>query len=284
MKLVVDSGSTKTDWGFFNTVYDLKAVKTQGINPCHQSEEEIRNIIRNELLPNTQNIDLGTVSEVFYYGAGCATESICTQMAALLKEFIPNASIAVDSDMLGAARALCGHAEGVACVLGTGSNSCLYNGKEIEDQVPSLGYILGDEGSSAALGRRLIGDCLKRQLPEAVSREFMERYSLTKESIIESVYRKPLPNRFIAGFAPFVYDKRAIPEVHKMIIQCFSEFFTRNVINYHKPWLPVHFVGSLAGSFAEELRETADSLGMTIGKIEASPMSGLVDYHATDKA
>lgn len=284
MKLVVDSGSTKTDWGFFNTVYDLKAVKTQGINPCHQSEEEIRNIIRNELLPNTQNIDLGTVSEVFYYGAGCATESICTQMAALLKEFIPNASIAVDSDMLGAARALCGHAEGVACVLGTGSNSCLYNGKEIEDQVPSLGYILGDEGSSAALGRRLIGDCLKRQLPEAVSREFMERYSLTKESIIESVYRRPLPNRFIAGFAPFVYDKRAIPEVHKMIIQCFSEFFTRNVINYHKPWLPVHFVGSLAGSFAEELRETADSLGMTIGKIEASPMSGLVDYHATDRA
>lgn len=284
MKLVVDSGSTKTDWGFFNTVYDLKTVKTQGINPCHQSEEEIRNIIRNELLPNTQNIDLAAITEVFYYGAGCATESICTQMAALLKEFIPNAAIAVDSDMLGAARALCGHAEGVACVLGTGSNSCLYNGNAIEDQVPSLGYILGDEGSSAALGRRLIGDCLKRQLPEAVSREFMERYSLTKESIIESVYRKPLPNRFIAGFAPFVYDKRAIPEVHKMIIQCFSEFFTRNVINYHKPWLPVHFVGSLAGSFAEELRETADSLGMTIGKIETSPMNGLVDYHATDKA
>ena len=284
MKLVVDSGSTKTDWGFFNTVYDLKAVKTQGINPCHQSEEEIRSIIRNELLPNTQSIDLAAITEVFYYGAGCATQSICEQMAALLKEFIPNAAIAVDSDMLGAARALCGHAEGVACVLGTGSNSCLYNGKAIEDQVPSLGYILGDEGSSAALGRRLIGDCLKRQLPEAVSREFMERYSLTKESIIESVYRKPLPNRFIAGFAPFVYEKRAIPEVHKMIIQCFSEFFTRNVINYHKPWLPVHFVGSLAGSFAEELRETADSLGMTIGKIEASPMSGLVDYHATDRA
>ena len=284
MKLVVDSGSTKTDWGFFNTVYDLKAVKTQGINPCHQSEEEIRSIIRNELLPNTQNLDLAAITEVFYYGAGCATQSICEQMAALLKEFIPNAAIAVDSDMLGAARALCGHAEGVACVLGTGSNSCLYNGKEIVDQVPSLGYILGDEGSSAALGRRLIGDCLKRQLPESVSHEFLERYSLTKEIIIESVYRKPLPNRFIAGFAPFVYEKRAIPEVHKMIIQCFSEFFTRNVINYHKPWLPVHFVGSLAGSFAEELKETADSLGMTIGKIEASPMNGLVDYHATDRA
>ena len=123
MRLAVDSGSTKTDWGFFNAVYDLKSIKTQGINPCHQSEEEIRNIVRNELLPNTQNIDLAAITEVFYYGAGCATESICTQMAAILKEFIPNAEIKVDSDMLGAARALCGHSEGVACVLGTGSNS-----------------------------------------------------------------------------------------------------------------------------------------------------------------
>lgn len=281
MKLVVDSGSTKTDWGFFSTLYDVKTVKTQGINPCHQSEEEIRTIISSELLPNTQNIDLAAVTEVYYYGAGCATQSICAQMAGILSEFFKSAAITVDSDMLGAARALCGRAEGVACVLGTGSNSCLYNGKEIVDQVPSLGYILGDEGSSAALGRRLIGDCLKRQLPEAVSREFLERYSLTKESIIESVYRKPLPNRFIAGFAPFVYDKRAVPEVHKLIIQCFQEFFTRNVISYHKPWMPVHFVGSLADNFADELRETADSLGMTIGKIEISPMSGLVDYHSS---
>ena len=281
MKLVVDSGSTKTDWGFFSTLYDVKTVKTQGINPCHQSEDEIRTIISSELLPNTQNIDLAAVTEVYYYGAGCATQSICAQMAGILSEFFKSAAITVDSDMLGAARALCGRAEGVACVLGTGSNSCLYNGKEIVDQVPSLGYILGDEGSSAALGRRLIGDCLKRQLPEAVSREFLERYSLTKESIIESVYRKPLPNRFIAGFAPFVYDKRAVPEVHKLIIQCFQEFFTRNVISYHKPWMPVHFVGSLADNFADELRETADSLGMTIGKIEISPMSGLVDYHSS---
>ena len=284
MKLVVDSGSTKTDWGFFSTVFDLKTVKTQGLNPCHQSEEEIRTIIRSELLPNLHGIEPASVSQVFYYGAGCATESICSQMAGILKEFIPNASIAVDSDMLGAARALCGRTEGVTCILGTGSNSCLYDGKKIVDQIPSLGFILGDEGSGAALGRRLISDCLKRQLPDSVSCEFMERYSLTKESIIESVYRKPLPNRYIAGFAPFVYEKRAVPEVHKMIIQCFSEFFTRNVINYHKPWLPVHFVGSLAGSFAEELKETADSLGMTIGKIDASPMGGLVDYHATDNA
>lgn len=281
MKLVVDSGSTKTDWGFFNTAYDLRSVKTQGINPCHQSVEAISTIIKSELLPNTSGIDLNTINEVYYYGAGCATESICVQMAGILKEFFPNAVIAVDSDMLGAARALCGRSEGVACVLGTGSNSCMYNGKEIVDQVPSLGYILGDEGSSAAIGRRLIGDCLKRQLPEAVCNEFMERYQLTKEIIIENVYRQPLPNRYIAGFAPFVYEKRAVPEVHKLIIQCFSEFFTRNVISYHKPWMPVHFVGSLADNFADELKETAEALGMTIGKIETSPMRGLIDYHSS---
>ena len=280
MKLTVDSGSTKTDWGFFSTPDDLKTIKTQGINPCHQSEDEIRTIIRNELIPHAQGIDTGIISEVFYYGAGCATESICTQMAGILKDFIPNAVITVDSDMLGAARALCGHSEGVACVLGTGSNSCLYNGKEIIDQVPSLGYILVDEGSASALGRRQIGDCLKRQLPEQVCSEFMQRYYLTKDSIIESVYRKPMANRYIAGFAPFLIEKRDIPEVHKMLISCFTEFFVRNVINYHKPWLPVHIIGSLANSFADELKETADSLGMTIGKIEASPMSGLVDYHS----
>lgn len=280
MTLIVDSGSTKTDWGFFESVEELRIVKTQGINPCHQSEEQIEAIIEQELFPLLKGVDLSSVSKVLYYGAGCATEEICLQFSAMLSRYLPQAKIEVESDMLGAARALCGRSEGVACVLGTGSNSCLYNGKDIVDQVPSLGYILGDEGSSAALGRRLISDCLKRQLPEVVCKEFMERYSLTKDIIIENVYRKPLPSRYIAGFAPFLYEKRNVPEVHKLLIQCFSEFFTRNVLNYHKPWLPVHFVGSLANSFSAELSQTADSLGMTIGTIEASPMRGLVEYHS----
>lgn len=279
MKLTVDSGSTKTDWGFFDTPDNLKTYGTQGINPCHQSEVEIRSIIASELVSKATDTVFGAITEVHYYGAGCATAEICSQMAGILAAFFPNAAISVESDMLGAARALCGNSEGVACVLGTGSNSCLYNGREIVDQVPSLGYILGDEGSSAALGRRLISDCLKRQLPESVCREFLSKYGLDKDTIIENVYRKPMANRYIAGFAPFLYEKRSISEVHKIIIQCFSEFFTRNVINYHRPWLPVHFVGSLADNFAAELAETADSLGMTIGKIVASPLEGLVQYH-----
>lgn len=280
MKLTVDSGSTKTDWGFFNDKKDLTIYKTQGINPYHQSQEQIREILESELLPLITDIDRGAISELFYYGAGCATQTICALMSDMLKIYFPSAEITVDSDMLGAARALCGKSEGVACVLGTGSNSCLYNGNDITDQVPSLGYILGDEGSGAVLGRCFINNCFKRQMPDKLCKEFLDRYSIDRETIIMNVYRKPLANRYLSGFVPFILEKREVPEVHKMIIQCFTEFFTRNVINYHKPWLPVHFVGSLANSLADELKETADSLGMTIGKIMASPMDGLIAYHS----
>ena len=271
MKLVVDSGSTKSDWGFFNTPYDLKVYKTQGMNPLHIHGDELKTIISHELLDKNPDIKPDQVKELFFYGSGCANNTICSQMENILKDYFPNASITVDSDMLGAARALCGNSEGVAC---------LYNGSTVKDQVPSLGYILGDEGSAAALGRRLINDCFKRQLPENVCKEFIEKYSLTKDIVIENVYRKPMANRYIANFATFLIDKRDIPEVHKLLVQCFSDFFTRNVISYHKPWMPVHFVGSLANSFSDELREAADSLGMTIGKIVTSPMEGLVEYHS----
>lgn len=280
MILIADSGSTKTDWGFFNTTADVQALRTAGINPCHQTTDQIREIIENELLPQARLVDRSQVSRVFYYGAGCATPAICGTMQNLLHDFFPQADVTVASDMLGAARALCGHSEGVACVLGTGSNSCLYDGKDIVGQVPSLGYILGDEGSSAALGRRLLSDCLKRQLPESLSREFMERHDLNMDTILENVYRKPLPNLFLAGFTPFLAEKRDVPEVHKLIVQCFSEFFTRNVISYHRPWLPVHFVGSVANNFARELTESADMLGMRVGNIMAAPLKGLVEYHS----
>lgn len=280
MILVTDSGSTKTDWGFFNSKADLRTFRTAGINPCHQTMDQIREIIRWELLSKADDIDPEDITQVHFYGAGCATPSICRSMEDLLHEFFPNAAIVAASDMLGAARALCGRSEGVACVLGTGSNSCLYNGQDIIGQVPSLGYILGDEGSSAALGRRLLSDCLKHQLPEALSQEFMQRNNLDMDTILDNVYRKPLPNLFLAGFSPFLSEKKDVPEIHKLLVQCFSEFFTRNVISYHRPWLPVHFVGSVAENFAQELTQAADMLGMTVGNIMAAPLEGLVDYHS----
>lgn len=279
MYLIVDSGSTKTDWGLCENENLLKTIQTQGINPCHQDAATINRILVGELLPEMKDTAPQQIERIHYYGAGCATVTICNEMAGLLGSIFTNAAITTDSDMLGAARALCGHSEGIACVLGTGSNSCMFNGEKIIDQIPSLGYILGDEGSSAAIGRRLISDCLKRQLPQNVANSFMKKYGLTTDSIIENVYRKPMANRYMAGFTPFLEDKRKIPEVHKILVSCFQEFFRRNVMNYRRAWLPVNFVGSLAATFSAELSEAAESLGLSVGTIMKSPMEGLVAYH-----
>ena len=172
--------------------------------------------------------------------------------------------------------------EGVACVLGTGSNSCLYDGKDIISNVPPLGYILGDEGSSAVLGRRLVGDCLKNQLPELVRNEFFAEYGLTQELILERVYRQPLANRFLASLTPFLSKHRDVPEVHRLLVASFVDFFVRNVKQYRRPWLPIHFVGSIANVFSVELKEAAESLGLELGLILKSPMEGLIRYHTSE--
>ncbi len=279
MILIADSGSTKTDWCVCNGTDKLCIINTQGINPYHQSIDDIKTIICTEFIPQIANISKESITEIYYYGAGCATEIKCNIIKDILAEHFTNAEINVASDLLGAARALCKNSEGIACVIGTGSNSCLYDGKNIADNIPSLGYILGDEGSSVALGRRLLSDCFKRQLPANVANEFMSEYDLTMESVLENIYKKPLANRYMAQFTPFIAKHREIPQVHNILISCFTDFFKRNVIAYHKPWLPVHFVGSVATVFSEELIETANSLGMKAGQFIQNPIDGIVSYH-----
>lgn len=281
MILIADSGSTKTDWCVCNGTDKLCIVNTQGINPYHQSIDDIKSIICTEFIPQIANISKESITEIYYYGAGCATEIKCNIIKDILAEHFTNARINVASDLLGAARALCKNSEGIACVIGTGSNSCLYDGKNIADNIPSLGYILGDEGSSVALGRRLLSDCFKRQLPANVANEFMAEYNLSMESTLDSIYKKPLANRYMAQFTPFIAKHREIPQVHNILISCFTDFFKRNVIAYHKPWLPVHFVGSVATVFSEELIETANSLGMKTGQFIQNPIDGIVSYHTS---
>lgn len=281
MILIADSGSTKTDWCVCNGTDKLCIVNTQGINPYHQSIDDIKTIICTEFIPQIANISKESITEIYYYGAGCATEIKCNIIKDILAEHFTNAEINVASDLLGAARALCKNSEGIACVIGTGSNSCLYDGKNIADNIPSLGYILGDEGSSVALGRRLLSDCFKRQLPANVANEFMAEYDLTMESVLENIYKKPLANRYMAQFTPFIAKHREILQVHNILISCFTDFFKRNVIAYHKPWLPVHFVGSVATVFSEELIETANSLGMKTGQFIQNPIDGIVSYHTS---
>ena len=288
MYLIADSGSTKTDWCLCNQGAVLQNIQTQGINPYHQTEEAIEEVLRKELLPRLTT-QLSTLSpkhsslNIIYYGSGCANETACNRVKGALLKVLEAKEVTVHSDLLGAARALCGHDEGIACVLGTGSNSCLYNGKEIIANTPPLGYILGDEGSSAVLGRRLVGDCLKNQIPEAIRDEFLAEYQLTQEIILEKVYRQPLANRFLASLTPFLSKHREVPEVHKLLVESFTDFFVRNVKQYRRPWLPIHFVGSISNAFSSELKEAAESLGMELGTIMRSPMEGLVRYHCREE-
>lgn len=284
MILIADSGSTKTDWCLCNQGTILCNIQTQGINPYHQSEEAIEAVLHEELLPQlTQHsaFNIQNSLDIVFYGSGCANETACNRIKKAIHKVLETKDITVHSDLLGAARALCGHEEGIACVLGTGSNSCLYNGKEITANTPPLGYILGDEGSSAVLGRRLVGDCLKNQLPEAIRDEFLTEYGLTQEIILEKVYRQPLANRFLASLTPFLSKHREVPEVHNLLVESFVAFFVRNVKQYRRPWLPIHFVGSIANAFAPELKEAAESLGMELGTIMRSPMEGLIKYHTS---
>ena len=287
MLLIADSGSTKTDWCLCNQGAIVQNIQTQGINPYHQTEEAIEEVLLSEFLPQltAQSSKLTAQSsqlKVIFYGSGCANETACNRIKEALFKVIGTEDVTIHSDLLGAARALCGHDEGIACVLGTGSNSCLYNGKEIIANTPPLGYILGDEGSSAVLGRRLVGDCLKNQLPEALRTEFLAEYQLTQEIILEKVYRQPLANRFLASLTPFLSKHREVPEVHKLLVESFTDFFVRNVKQYRRPWLPIHFVGSIANAFPAELKEAAESLGMELGTILQSPMEGLLKYHSED--
>ena len=287
MLLIADSGSTKTDWCLCNQGAIVQNIQTQGINPYHQTEEAIEEVLLSEFLPQltAQSSKLTAQSsqlKVIFYGSGCANETACNRIKEALFKVIGTEDVTIHSDLLGAARALCGHDEGIACVLGTGSNSCLYNGKEIIANTPPLGYILGDEGSSAVLGRRLVGDCLKNQLPEALRTEFLAEYQLTQEIILEKVYRQPLANRFLASLTPFLSKHREVPEVHKLLVESFTDFFVRNVKQYRRPWLPIHFVGSIANAFPAELKEAAESLGMELGTILQSPMEGLLKYHSEE--
>jgi len=276
MKLIADSGATKTDWCIGQSQTDCRIIQTQGINPFHQTAEHIRKVLEEELLPQLKEAE--NISQIYFYGAGCTPEKSPIVKEALQALF-PQAEIEVKSDLLGAARSLCGKEPGIACILGTGSNSCEYDGEKITSNVSPLGYILGDEGSGAVLGKRLVGDCLKHQLPEYICKAFMEETKLTSAEIIDKVYRQPQANRFLASLTPFLSHHREKPEIQALLVGCFNDFFTRNVMQYDFQQAKVHFTGSIAWYFQEEVKEAAKKLNIQTGKFIKSPIHGLIAYH-----
>ena len=277
--LIADSGSTKTAWVLCNGSIIVKRIKTQGLNPTIQSSDEILAVLKAEL---ADNIDTTAPQKIFFYGAGCAYETANNRMKQALEAIFTTKEIEIYSDLLASARALCGHEEGIACILGTGSNSCLYDGKNIIDNTPSMGYILGDEGSGAHLGRQLVSDCVKKQLPKAIREKFMQEYNLDVATILERVYHTPLPNRWLASLTPFIQENKKNAEVHTMLKHCFTQFFQRNVLGYRRSWLPIHISGGIGMNFSEEIRETAESLGLSVGNIVESPMEGLIKFHSNN--
>lgn len=271
MKLIADSGSTKTDWVLADGNDVVGRYQTQGINPFHQSEDDILAILRSELAPSIQQ----TPSTIQFYGSGVRPE-LEPVMQRLLSTVFPSAAVEAHGDLLGAARAVCGHSSGVACILGTGANSGLYDGRQIVSNTPPLGYILGDEGSGAVLGVRLLNALYKGFLPSSLLSAFETETGLSVADVIARVYRQPLANRFLASLSPFVNRHIDVPEMSQLVVDNFRCFFRRNVVQYNRPDLPVGFVGSIAYYYENQLRKAADAEGFTVGVVLKSPMEGLI--------
>lgn len=280
MILIADSGSTKTHWCLMAANGQTSEFTMDGINPFYQTSDAIKNSISVQLLPQLSHLMwAGTITDVFFYGAGCTPEKkkfVASAVGACFKK----AEVQVESDMVGAARGLLGRSEGIACILGTGSNSCLYDGKEIVKNVPALGFILGDEGSGAVLGKRLVADLLKNQLTDELKEKFLAQYGVTQADIIENVYRKPFPNRYLAAMSKFAAENIGHPLIYNLVYDHFNQFVVRNLKQY--PVLPVGFIGSIAYYYKEVLAKVIADNGLQLAQILQSPMPGLVRYHAQD--
>lgn len=276
MKLIADSGSTKTDWVLASPEGTIVSrQKTEGINPVHQAEDAICQVLHQ--LTISCDLDEG----VAFYGSGLRAEYQPMMRNLLARHFrISPDQISADSDMMGAARALCGHNEGIACILGTGSNSCLFDGERIIGNTPALGYILGDEGSGAVLGRELLNQLYKGRLPQQLKNTFEEEMQMNMSDVIMKVYRTPLANRWLASLTMFISSHIAdYPQLDKMVTDCFRQFYQHNILPYRRKDLPVGFVGSIAWYFKNQLMQAASEEGLCISRIEQSPMNELLLYH-----
>jgi N-acetylglucosamine kinase-like BadF-type ATPase len=276
MILIADSGSTKTAWCVADKGKSIKGILTSGMNPYFQNQDEIEKEIEDKLLPGISGF---TIEAVCFYGAGCATPEKKQLVTDAIRRYL-SCPVEAYSDLMGAARALCGKRPGIACILGTGSNSCFYNGEDIVQNIPPLGFILGDEGSGAVLGKLLVAGCLKNQLPAPLKEKFLEQYRLSPAVILERVYRQPFPNRFLAGFSGFLLENIREPAIYNLVFDSFRSFFIRNVMQYDYRAYPISFTGSIAFYYRDVLTAAAGSLSLTVGQITRTPMEGLLSYHS----
>ena len=280
MILIADSGSTKTDWRLIDRSNKIHQYKTVGFNPYFQSTEDIARELEENLLNQMEPAMDGDSLSVYFYGAGCSSEAKCRIVGDAIRQVLPKAQVEIEHDLLAAARALCGSGEGIAAILGTGSNSCFYDGKKITDNVFSLGFILGDEGSGAYLGKRLLQYYLYRELPAELEEKFMEKYKLSKEDILDSIYKKPLPSRFLASFSQFLGSHMKHPFIQDLLYKGIDDFFIHHITKYPRHQeVRFNCVGSVGFYYSTILKQVASDRGITVGNIIESPIAALTLYH-----
>lgn len=276
MILIADSGSTKTNWRFISSESVIQQAQTAGFNPYHNSEDVLRKELMDFLMPQLK----GNVQQVFYYGAGCSSKENIDKVSGVIKYTFPDAYVEINNDLLAAARALCGHDKGIACILGTGANSCLYDGKKIVENAPTLGYILGDEGSGAYLGKQLLVAFVRNELPPEIMERLIKRFEISKEIILANVYQGNSPAIYMASFSKFIFQNLKTPELYHMVYEGLELFFKNNIMKYEGyKELPVHFTGSVAFYYSNILRQVAADLQVNVRNITEDPIAGLALYH-----
>ena len=277
--LLVDAGGTKTA---FALLYDGGVFRCQcdGINANYTSEADILRILGEAAPQFPKEV---SIREIDYYGAGCATPQNAFRMEGYLRMYFPTADIRVWSDLMAACHALAGEREAIVCILGTGAASCHYDGQEMVGRAPSLGWLLGDEGSGTHLGKCLVTAYLSETLPHSIRTVFEERYHLNRDLILHKLYQEPKPNLFLSQFAPFLNEFREEPTTRQLIINAFETFFVKQKSYYpNGAGLPWHFTGSVAAHFETMLREAAETAGCKIGEIAGDPMERIVQLEISN--
>lgn len=276
VKLIADSGATKAEWCLLDGK-KKKTIYTQGLSPYFLSAEQITAIINSELKGKLKDTH---PDEVHFYGTGCSNPGNVKSVKKAIAKSFPGAAITVNTDLLGAAKALCGDDKGIACILGTGSNSCYYNGKIVAKNSPGLGYVLGDEGSGAYLGKKVVQYYLYNTFDADLMDRFNAEFNTTKTDILDAVYKKPLPNRYLASFTMFLAENRGHFMIENIIEDGINDFFFNHICKYTESWkLPIHFAGSVAYGFKDVIKDMCSSYELELGTIIKKPMDGLTVYH-----
>lgn len=276
IQLIADSGSTKCEWCLLDNG-KKKIISTQGISPYFLNADQIVVLLQKELLPKLKKV---TIEVVHFYGTGLSNTANVKIIKNALGRLFADAKINIEHDLLAAARALCGTNKGIACILGTGSNSCYFNGKKIMKNSPGLGYILGDEGSGSYLGKKVVQYYLYNTFDEDLKARFDKRFNVSKDEILDSVYKQPLANKYLASYAIFLAENRGHYMIENIVEDGLNDFFFNHLYKYSESWTqPINFVGSIAFGFKDVLKDLCNTYELELGTILKKPMDGLIKFH-----